>query len=123
MIARLGEGTSYTSSKLPPKPLGIWEFEGSPFCRIVQEVLVELELLHNQHSDLIHRCAIIGLHLLTRVSRGSPRHATETLTNHSSSMFYQLSSRQPEMAYPLRESRTFSGKLLLFITNFLTFIV
>ncbi|PPR84094.1 hypothetical protein GOBAR_AA36613 [Gossypium barbadense] len=50
MIARLGEGTSYTSSKLPPKPLGIREFEGSPFCRIVQEVLVELELLHNQHS-------------------------------------------------------------------------
>ncbi|XP_039059155.1 uncharacterized protein LOC120202874 isoform X2 [Hibiscus syriacus] len=50
MIARLGKGTYYTPSKLPPKPLEIWAFEGSPFCKIAREVLVELELPHIQRS-------------------------------------------------------------------------
>ncbi|XWS43413.1 hypothetical protein CRYUN_Cryun16bG0101500 [Craigia yunnanensis] len=50
MIGRMGKGTSYTPSKLPPKPLELWSFEGSPFCKIVREVLVELELPHIQHS-------------------------------------------------------------------------
>ncbi|XWS56003.1 hypothetical protein CRYUN_Cryun09bG0049100 [Craigia yunnanensis] len=50
MIGRMGKGSSYTPSKLPPKPLEIWSYEGSPFCKIVREVLVELELPHIQHS-------------------------------------------------------------------------
>nr|KJB16616.1 hypothetical protein B456_002G239700 [Gossypium raimondii] len=50
MIGRMGRGNSYTLSKLPPKPLEIWSYEGSPFCKIVREVLVELELPHIQRS-------------------------------------------------------------------------
>ncbi|KAL9678064.1 hypothetical protein QQ045_015903 [Rhodiola kirilowii] len=50
-------GSSYTPAKLPPKPLELWAYEASPFCRIVHEVLVELELPH-----LLHNCA-----------RGSPK--------------------------------------------------
>uniref|UniRef100_A0A7N0UD38 GST N-terminal domain-containing protein n=1 Tax=Kalanchoe fedtschenkoi TaxID=63787 RepID=A0A7N0UD38_KALFE len=57
MIGRMGRGSSYTPAKLPPKPLEIWAYEGSPFCKIVREVLVELELPH-----LLHSCA-----------RGSPK--------------------------------------------------
>ncbi|XVE96420.1 hypothetical protein REPUB_Repub02eG0220300 [Reevesia pubescens] len=60
MIGRMGKGTSYNPSKLPPKPLEIWSYEGSPFCKIVREVLVELELPHLQRS-----CA-----------RGSPKRQT-----------------------------------------------
>ncbi|KAK8491355.1 hypothetical protein V6N13_126200 [Hibiscus sabdariffa] len=50
MIGRMGRGNSYTPSKMPPKPLEIWSYEGSPFCKIVREVLVELELPHIQRS-------------------------------------------------------------------------
>ncbi|XP_021289344.1 uncharacterized protein LOC110420385 [Herrania umbratica] len=50
MIGRMGKGSSYNPSKLPPKPLEIWSYEGSPFCKIVREVLVELELPHFQRS-------------------------------------------------------------------------
>ncbi|GMY25216.1 Thioredoxin family protein isoform 2 [Fagus crenata] len=52
MIGRWGKGSSYTPSKLPPKPLEIWAYEGSPFCKLVREVLVELELPH-----LVRSCA------------------------------------------------------------------
>lgn len=57
MIGRMGKGSSYTPAKLPPKPLEIWAYEGSPFCKLVREVLVELELPH-----LVRSCA-----------RGSPK--------------------------------------------------
>ncbi|KAL8141004.1 hypothetical protein V2J09_007025 [Rumex salicifolius] len=50
MIGRMGRGSIYTPAKLPPKPLEIWAYEGSPFCKVVREVLVELELPHIQHS-------------------------------------------------------------------------
>ncbi|OMO68358.1 Thioredoxin-like protein [Corchorus olitorius] len=50
LIGRMGRGSSYTPSKMPPKPLEIWAYEGSPFCKIVREVLVELELPHIQRS-------------------------------------------------------------------------
>ncbi|KAK6139937.1 hypothetical protein DH2020_026313 [Rehmannia glutinosa] len=50
MIGRMGKGSSYTPSKLPPKPLEIWAYEASPFCKVVREVLVELELPHILHS-------------------------------------------------------------------------
>ncbi|KAG2682968.1 hypothetical protein I3843_10G010200 [Carya illinoinensis] len=57
MIGRMGKGSSHAPSKLPPKPLEIWAYEGSPFCKLVREVLVELELPH-----LLRNCA-----------RGSPK--------------------------------------------------
>lgn len=56
-IGRLGKGNSYVASKVPPQPIEIWAYEGSPFCKLVRETLVELELPH-----LLHSCA-----------RGSPR--------------------------------------------------
>lgn len=57
MLGRITKGTSYTPAKLPPKPLKLWAYEGSPFCKIVREVLVELELPH----------------LLVNCARGSPK--------------------------------------------------
>ncbi|CAL1394819.1 unnamed protein product [Linum trigynum] len=50
MIGRMGRGQSYIPSKLPPKPLELWAYEGSPFCKLVREVLVELELPHIYRS-------------------------------------------------------------------------
>ncbi|KAA0051230.1 uncharacterized protein E6C27_scaffold1250G00380 [Cucumis melo var. makuwa] len=46
MIGRPGRGSIYKPLKLPPAPLEIWAHEGSPFCKLVREVLVELELPH-----------------------------------------------------------------------------
>ncbi|KAF3772922.1 hypothetical protein EJ110_NYTH56593 [Nymphaea thermarum] len=43
-------GSSYTPSKAPPKPLELWAYEASPFCKIVREVMVEMELPHLLHS-------------------------------------------------------------------------
>ncbi|CAK9179166.1 unnamed protein product [Ilex paraguariensis] len=57
MIGRMGKGSSYSPSKMPPKALEIWAYEPSPFCKVVREVLVELELPH-----LLRSCA-----------RGSPK--------------------------------------------------
>ncbi|WMV44459.1 hypothetical protein MTR67_037844 [Solanum verrucosum] len=57
MIGRMGKGSSYKPSKLPPKPLELWAYEPSPFCKVVREVLVEQELPH-----ILHSCA-----------RGSPK--------------------------------------------------
>ncbi|XP_043701805.1 uncharacterized protein LOC122652192 [Telopea speciosissima] len=57
MIGRLGKGSSYIPSKLPPKPLELWAYEASPFCKVVRELLVELELPH-----ILRSCA-----------RGSPK--------------------------------------------------
>ncbi|XP_011627295.1 uncharacterized protein LOC18444845 isoform X1 [Amborella trichopoda] len=50
MIARLGKGSSYTPSRDPVRPLELWAYEPSPFCKIVREVLVELELPHILYS-------------------------------------------------------------------------
>ncbi|KAK7267989.1 hypothetical protein RIF29_20671 [Crotalaria pallida] len=50
MLARVRKGSIYTPAKLPPKPLKVWSYEGSPFCKLVREVLVELELPHVQVS-------------------------------------------------------------------------
>ncbi|KAI4348958.1 hypothetical protein L6164_009618 [Bauhinia variegata] len=56
-LGRRGKGTSYTPAKLPPNPLKLWAYEGSPFCKLVREVLVELQLPH----------------LLISCARGSPK--------------------------------------------------
>uniref|UniRef100_J3MVA0 GST N-terminal domain-containing protein n=1 Tax=Oryza brachyantha TaxID=4533 RepID=J3MVA0_ORYBR len=57
LSGRRGKGSTYTPAKLPPQPIELWAYEGSPFCKIVRETFVELELPH-----LLHSCA-----------RGSPR--------------------------------------------------
>ncbi|XP_022641589.1 uncharacterized protein LOC106772620 isoform X2 [Vigna radiata var. radiata] len=67
MLSRIGKGTTYTPAKFPPKPLKLWAYEVSPFCKIVREVLVELELPH----------------LLVSCARGSPkRHILYQKTGH-----------------------------------------
>eukprot|EP00262_Sarcandra_glabra_P004610 TRINITY_DN1573_c0_g1_i2.p1 TRINITY_DN1573_c0_g1~~TRINITY_DN1573_c0_g1_i2.p1 ORF type:complete len:345 (+),score=48.78 TRINITY_DN1573_c0_g1_i2:174-1208(+) len=50
MLGRIGKGSSYTPSRLPPRPLELWAYEASPFCKLVREVLVELELPHIYYS-------------------------------------------------------------------------
>ncbi|THG10299.1 hypothetical protein TEA_010559 [Camellia sinensis var. sinensis] len=44
-------GGYFTPSKLPPELLEIWAYKGSPFCKVVREVLVELELPHLLHRQ------------------------------------------------------------------------
>lgn len=59
----LGRGTAGSAvrpSKAPAKPLELYSFEASPFCRLVREVLCELELPY----------------LLRNVAKGSARRAT-----------------------------------------------
>jgi glutathione S-transferase len=51
---RAGFGTRVHPSRQPAKPLELWSFEASPFCRIAREALCELELpyvLHNVGKD------------------------------------------------------------------------
>ncbi|KAL3681077.1 hypothetical protein R1sor_024033 [Riccia sorocarpa] len=50
MIGRAGKGGVYTPAKQPDMPLELWAYEPSPFCKIVREKLVELELPHYYHS-------------------------------------------------------------------------
>ncbi|PIA28255.1 hypothetical protein AQUCO_07200125v1 [Aquilegia coerulea] len=54
MIGRVGKGSSYTPSKLPPEPIELWAYEASPFCKVVREALVELELPHVLHRYLYY---------------------------------------------------------------------
>jgi glutathione S-transferase len=47
---RLGRGREYREARAPTKPLELYSFEISPYCRIAREALCELEipyLLHN----------------------------------------------------------------------------
>ena len=50
LIPRLGAGSSYKLSKQPEKPLILWAYEISPFCKVVKEGLCELELPYVQIS-------------------------------------------------------------------------
>lgn len=49
-LARLGRGVSARPSRAPGKPLDLWSFEGSPYCRIVRETLCELEIPYRLHN-------------------------------------------------------------------------
>lgn len=59
LMPRLGRGSKYVESKVKKdtKPIEFWGYEASPFCKIVREKLVELEIPH-----IIKTCA-----------RGSPK--------------------------------------------------
>ena len=45
-LFRLGAGGSYEFANIPEKPLVLWAYEGSPFCKVVRERLSALELEH-----------------------------------------------------------------------------
>jgi glutathione S-transferase len=47
---RFGAGVTVRKSRAPAKPLELWSFEGSPFCRLVREALCELELPYTLHN-------------------------------------------------------------------------
>ena len=56
-------GSHARPSRRPAKPLELWSFEASPFCRIARETLCELELpylLHNVGKDGAGRQALIA---------------------------------------------------------------
>jgi glutathione S-transferase len=60
---RLGRGVFYRPSNPPQKPLELWSFEASPFCRIARETLCELEvpyLLHNVAKGSPRREAFVA---------------------------------------------------------------
>jgi len=57
--ARPGLGARYRVAKPPERPLELWSFEGSPFSRIVREVLSSYEIPYRLHN----------------VGRGSPSRA------------------------------------------------
>jgi glutathione S-transferase len=47
---RSGHGRAVRPSVAPEKPLELWSFEGSPYCRIAREALCELELPYVLHN-------------------------------------------------------------------------
>jgi glutathione S-transferase len=47
---RAGRGTWYRKARAPEKPLELWSFEASPFCRIAREALCTLELPYRLHN-------------------------------------------------------------------------
>lgn len=47
---RAGRGMRAERSREPERPLELWSFEASPFCRIVREVLCSLELPYHLHN-------------------------------------------------------------------------
>lgn len=62
-LARLGRGASARASRVPTAPLELWSFEASPYCRLVREVLCELEipyLLHNVAKGSAKREAFVA---------------------------------------------------------------
>jgi glutathione S-transferase len=49
-MLRFGRGTQAEPSRAPARPLELWSFEASPFCRIVREKLCTLELPYRLHN-------------------------------------------------------------------------
>ena len=42
----MGAGSKYSPAKMPEKPITVYSYEASPFCKLVREKLVELEIPH-----------------------------------------------------------------------------
>ncbi|EYF02963.1 glutathione S-transferase N-terminal domain-containing protein [Chondromyces apiculatus] len=60
---RLSHGRLYRAARAPEKPLELYSFELSPYCRIVREALCELEipyLLHNVGKGSPRRDAFVA---------------------------------------------------------------
>jgi glutathione S-transferase len=47
---RATHGRTARPSRAPDKPLELWSFEGSPYCRLAREALCELELPYVLHN-------------------------------------------------------------------------
>lgn len=45
-LFRLGAGGTYEFANVPEKPLVLWAYEGSPFCKVIRERLSALEIEH-----------------------------------------------------------------------------
>lgn len=61
--ARFSAGRSYRAAKVAEKPLELWSFEASPYCRLVRERLCELEIpyvLHNVAKGSAKRSAFVA---------------------------------------------------------------
>jgi glutathione S-transferase len=56
---RVRAGMVYRAARAPEKPLELWSYEASPFCRLARERLCELELPYRLHN----------------VGKGSPKRA------------------------------------------------
>jgi glutathione S-transferase len=59
---RIGRGAYRKPAKAPERPLELWSFEASPYCRIVREELCALELpyrLHNVAKQSPSRAAFV----------------------------------------------------------------
>jgi glutathione S-transferase len=50
LLGRLGKGSKYRAAKMPAEPVELWAYDISPFCKVVREVLCELEIPHVFHS-------------------------------------------------------------------------
>jgi glutathione S-transferase len=50
MLPRVGRGAQYRKSRIPDKPIELWAYEASPFCKLTRERLVELEIPHIYHT-------------------------------------------------------------------------
>lgn len=61
-LARAFAGLNAVPSRAPERPLELWSFEASPYCRLVREALCSLELPY----------------LLHNVGKGSPRRVSFT---------------------------------------------
>jgi glutathione S-transferase len=60
---RPGSGAAYRRARAPERPLELWSFEASPFCRLAREALCSLELpyvLHNVAKGSAHRDAFVA---------------------------------------------------------------
>jgi glutathione S-transferase len=49
-LFRGGKGSNAVPSTPPKKPITLWAYEASPFCKIVRERMVELEIPHIQRT-------------------------------------------------------------------------
>lgn len=49
-LVRGGRGSRYRPARAPDEPLTLYSFEASPYCRIVREVLSELELPYRLYN-------------------------------------------------------------------------
>jgi len=61
-LPRAMRGSSVRPSRAPEKPLELYSFEASPYCRLAREALCELEipyLLHNVAKGSAHRDAFV----------------------------------------------------------------
>jgi glutathione S-transferase len=62
-LARLTKGETRVPARAPARPLELWSFEASPFCRLAREALTSLELpylLHNVGKNSPRRAAFVA---------------------------------------------------------------